>query len=381
MDSDELVVVSWILIFLLVLLIIIISLMLASAMEYINYFYGMINQQFGDVCSDVSPITYRESVYVPYQNGVYEKSLATALVDISFATSRSNCTSLLPIPNPPGFTHQLRIEGIAPISRETLMFAYIFWNTDSAIISFTGTEFNSVWKSDLQFQQVAPIALNGYKPGVLVHKGFYDIYVSIRDQLWNWWNNNGSHIRTLYITGHSLGGALSTICGYDFADVFINNIHANNSQHCNHHNHCDKNHHNHCNNHHNHCDNHHNHCDNHHNHDKNHTVCINNDKGEDDTRCLIRYKPIHYSFAAPRSGNIEYVNVFNERLPTSIRVNNTEDIIPALPPAVIKNEIYEQTGGNLPFTSALDTIQNNHSRAYIDHLPECAQVAKCHINN
>lgn len=91
-------------------------------------FISAFNQQFDLFCETLPPLTYREEVYIPYENGVYEKPLAIALMDISTNTSISNCSNILPIPNPPGFTHQLRVEGLEPINGAKLMFAYIFWN-------------------------------------------------------------------------------------------------------------------------------------------------------------------------------------------------------------------------------------------------------------
>ena len=277
-------------------------------------FIRRFNEHLSEFCANLPPITYRESVYLPFDNGTYERRLAIALSDIAFNTSKANCANILPLPNPPGFDNQLRVEGADPINGQSVMFAYIFWNsvTRQAVISFTGTELISEWQSDLQFEQVAPTSLNGYENGVLVHKGFYDIYLAIRGQLWEWWGENSSSITTLYVTGHSLGAALSTICAYDFAhtpDSFI-----------------------------------------------------------------------HYSFAAPRSGNSKYAQVFNLRVPQSLRVNNTEDIIPQLPPATWQGLNYEQTGGNVPFTISLPGLIEDHIQAYTEHLPICPQVAPCHID-
>lgn len=197
------------------------------------------------------------------------------------------------------------------------------------------------WEADIDYAQVAPTVLNGYKDGVLVHEGFYNIYKSIRDILWTWWNKNSYWVKTLYITGHSLGGALSTICAYDFAEVFLDRecgINACNSRKCN--------------------------------------PNIVDECGDE---CLIMNLPIHYSFAAPRSGNSLYAQTFNERLPTSIRVNNSEDAVPQLPPASWLGYNYEHTGNNLPFTISLASLSEDHIQAYSQHLPECAQVAQCYI--
>jgi triacylglycerol lipase len=302
----------------------------------INNFISKYNENFEQDCNALQPITYRNNVYIPIENGVYEKSLADALYDISINTTNAQCTNILPLPNPPTFTHQLRVEGISPINGNLTMYGYIFWNKNhnKVAFSFAGTEILSQVYSDLQIKQIAPTLLNGYKDGVLVHQGFYNIYLSIRNILWNWWNDNKSWVKTFYITGKSLGGALSIICGYDFANVFkelkcINKLPACNSQ-------------------------------------------TGSNK--------IKNLPIQYSFASPRTGNVLFANIFNKRLKTTIRINNTEDIIPQLPPAKIDDYIYEQTKGSVPFTLALSSLLDNHTISY-NNLPICSQVAPCFITN
>lgn len=273
--------------------------------EYGKYtLYRTIDAEFDNFCKTAVPIVYRESIYRPKINGVYEKALAVGLFDIALNTTKSNCNYLLPMLNPPGFDEQLRVEGLDPITNRPHMFGYIFWNLDTgqAVISFTGTLTISTVLLDMHYVQVPASSINGYEDDVLCHSGFYNIYMSIRNILWTWWQNNGSHIRNLYITGYSLGGALSTLCAFDFADAV----------------------------------------------------------------------PIHYSFAAPRSGNIRYADVFDQRVPISLRINNTEDIIPQLPLASMGTLdtvfIYKHTGGNLPFTYS-GTLSENHLDAYIDYLP------------
>jgi len=272
----------------------------------------LFTEAFDNYCENLSPIKYRQEVYIPIKNGVYERKLAVAMFDIASNTGKSNCANILPLPNPPGFTQQLRVEGSEPINGQILMFAYIFWDRtlEHAVISFTGTDYISEWISNLDFKQVPAVDLNGYVDGVLVHRGFYLIYLSIRNKLWNWWNENSSWVKNLYITGYSLGGALATICGYDFGDVFPDHV------------------------------------------------------------------PIHYTFGAPRSGNNEYSDNFNSRMQyQSLRINNIQDIVPQIPLPVQDGYVYDQTGGSVPFNASLSNLALNHTVAYFSFLPICPDAA------
>lgn len=312
-------------------------------------FVQQVNQHLNQLCDNSPVLQYSQILTIPIRNGYYEKDLALSLITIAVNTSRANCFTSGAIDNPVGFTNQLRINGIEPVSGTEVMFAYIFWNNDThtAIISYSATELVSEWESDLEFPQVIPYGINGYKDGILMHEGFYNIYISVRSQLWNWWTSNGANINTLYITGHSLGGALSTVCAFDFADVFLDkdcDAMSYNSQEC-----LDTN-----------------------------PICMPNDDIDNDP-CRIQKLPIHYSFASPRVGNPLFVQTFKERLPTSIRVNNTEDVIPQLPLAQQQQYTYEQTFGSVPFTVSLGSLGDNHSIAYYYHLPLCPEVAGCNI--
>lgn len=315
----------------------------AAFYAYLLYLQRTFMEQFSQssrTCADVGTITYREPVYVPQTNGVYEKNLAIALLDISINTTKANCASVLPLQNPPGFNQQLRIEGIEPFSGKQNMFAYIFWDRSRqhAVISFTGTASKTVGHTNLQYQQVAPSTLNGYEPGILCHEGFYSIYNSVRASLWDWWNQNKSWVRTLYITGHSLGGALSTLCSFDFATITNPSTPTTN-------------------------------------------INLNPTNPNPSPNPTPSTELVHYSFAAPRVGNTGFVQSFMDRVPTTLRVNNTEDAIPQLPPAKISDYIYSQSGGNIPFTVSLDSLSQDHIEAYINYMPTHSEVGRCLHNN
>jgi len=272
-----------------------------------NNFFRMIEQANAVACQEAVTPSYTHTVTTPRVNGQYQQDLALALWQIDEAVSDSNCTKLLPIPTPPPFTHQLRLEVNDPSDCQLRMFAYIFWNQNGqACFSFTGTFFAGQWLDDFHFRQVPATKLNGYECGVDVHTGFYQIYIRVRCELWKWWQTYDSSIRELYISGHSLGGALSTLCAFDFADVDA--------------------------------------------------------------------KLIHYSFAAPRSGNVKYSEVFDQRVPQSLRIYNTEDIVVAVPLATFEGVTYQHTSvesGSVPFTKSLGSIKDNHIKAYNNYMPKC----------
>lgn len=217
-------IILWCMIFVVITIIIFYVFLYYELNNLPNTIIDALSTRFDNPCQLSFPLTYREPVYVPEKNGVYEKKLATALLDTSFMTSSANCTTILPIMNPPGFDEQLRIEGLVPISNDWAMIAYIFWNqqTGQAIFAFTGTERKSLWQADARYHQIPPTSLNHYSQGMLMHEGFYGVYMSVRQQLWNWQSEN-SWVKDLFITGHSLGGALSAICAFDFSD--FNPIH------------------------------------------------------------------------------------------------------------------------------------------------------------
>ena len=143
------------------------------------------------------------------------KDLGKYFMELSYNVEASNCINLggLP-PIPKGFENRIQIKGIS-YDGIVRPFAYIFTKPKIALIIFTGTVFVDEWIEDLDLSQTAPIALKGYKKGVLCHSGFYNIYSTLQKQIRDEVINLGSV--SIYISGHSLGGALATLCAYDLA--------------------------------------------------------------------------------------------------------------------------------------------------------------------
>lgn len=92
-------------------------------------------------------------------------------------------------------------------------FGFILETDDNIVIAFRGTSSPVDWIADMiARQQKFPFVRNaGW-----THEGFTAIYRSARKQIFAILNRLPGH-KKLYITGHSLGGALATLCAIDVA--------------------------------------------------------------------------------------------------------------------------------------------------------------------
>lgn len=92
-------------------------------------------------------------------------------------------------------------------------FGFILESQDSVLIAFRGTKSDPDWISDAQvYQRTYPYATSKCQ----VHDGFLSIYESCRDEIMNIYKTRSTN-KKLYITGHSLGGAIATLHALDAA--------------------------------------------------------------------------------------------------------------------------------------------------------------------
>lgn len=81
-----------------------------------------------------------------------------------------------------------------------------------AIIAFRGSQQIRDWLTDLNAWQVE-YPYENRDTSIRVHKGFMNSYRSVRAQIHNFIAEND--VKVVHVCGHSLGGALATLCSVD----------------------------------------------------------------------------------------------------------------------------------------------------------------------
>ncbi|HWD21062.1 MAG TPA: lipase family protein [Verrucomicrobiae bacterium] len=79
-------------------------------------------------------------------------------------------------------------------------------------LAFRGTVDWKNWRTDLDCEKVAWDAVH---PECKVHRGFLTAWLAVRDQVRDWVEKAGPATRAIYLTGHSLGGALAMLAAAD----------------------------------------------------------------------------------------------------------------------------------------------------------------------
>jgi triacylglycerol lipase len=123
--------------------------------------------------------------------------------------SMSNQAYLTPVEAEASY-HTLGFEKITPVV-EGSMIGYVASGKDVTVIAFRGTNAREIsdWIANLD-------CLSTDTQYGAIHKGFYNAYQSLKPQIVTLIGE--SKPKHLWITGHSLGGALALACAYDLIE-------------------------------------------------------------------------------------------------------------------------------------------------------------------
>jgi|688.fasta_scaffold09444_23 hypothetical protein len=235
----------------------------------------------------------------------YSHDIASFLLTLCENVGMRNCTTD-DIPVPEGFDPNYVL---LTVPYEKPVYGCIFYD----IVSFT---LILVWSgtSDLKMMEedsnAVPVTMEGTDPldRINVHRGFMNVYEKVKKEsnLINVLQNYFENYPCNYfiITGNSLGGGVSYISAFDLENS-------------------------------------------------------------------IELPPtVVYTFGSPRAGNIQFSNYFRnpKYIVSNMRILNTEDIVPTLPPPAPKVH-YTHLGVPISFTYNSGSVVGNHIPCYFDNLP------------
>lgn len=163
-----------------------------------------------------------------------------------------------------------------------------------------------------------------------VHVGFFRVYASVRDEVvallqerLEVCSREGKRAR-VYVTGHSLGGAMASLCALDLASMGGSSATSASS---------------------------------------------------------VLRDPVVFTFGSPRIGNASFRSIYNVLVPSTFRVVGGRDIVPTLPPSIryrqIGREVWLDDAGELTFVMSWamrhilpprDCVQHHLMSSYFDLL-------------
>lgn len=87
-------------------------------------------------------------------------------------------------------------------------------NANTLVIAFRGSQQPKDWVNDFDGWHTV-IPYGNFESDIRVHQGFLKCYKSVRDEILCYIEAKKDKIKNIYVTGHSLGGALSLLCAVD----------------------------------------------------------------------------------------------------------------------------------------------------------------------
>ncbi len=147
----------------------------------------------------------------------FSKGLALFLANCCLqAYNQFNFKEVFSIPD----NYTLLSSIIAAPAKTLNSYGYIMESEQSIVIAFRGSISNPDWIADAAILQTDfPYTRTRLK----IHSGFAAIYTACRQQIISVLRNSSSS-KQLFVTGHSLGGALAVLCALDAA---VNTVHRN----------------------------------------------------------------------------------------------------------------------------------------------------------
>ena len=178
-------------------------------------------------CGEIYCLANIVDLPIPDQKDqIFNVKVARFLADLIVRISRA-------VSEPFTEPHTLKNELLMYDSQKNPIFGVLWSNDDIAYIAFRGTMETQEWMQNFTYRQTPfpksnkmkqqhALFLNNSKNSPNIHSGFLDVYNNFRNDLIN--KLKQLKPKQILIGGHSLGGAISTICGLDLKILGYNTI-------------------------------------------------------------------------------------------------------------------------------------------------------------
>lgn len=214
--------------------------------------------------------------------------------------------------NPPEFDIIIPIDTTSFFEKVNALWFCYSTKLNIMILCFTSTYTNSLFLVDINYLHQDSKIVNNLCNGFKIHGGFLAFYLSFRDKMLEIINKYYNKNTKLYISGFSLGGAISTLAALDLYKYKINDYVIDNFT--------------------------------------------------------------HNSFASPRIFNIIGANHFDSLNISSQRIYNDSDIVPSLPFPIMISSIkslviqdFMHIGKSISFNDNMGNYYDNHILSYLKY--------------
>ena len=184
---------------------------------------SLLQQFYKDM--NLSKFNYKEQKwnYVITSQLLSDYETAQMLFEFSHNVSICNCNKLQL--TPPNFDVIIPINTISFFENVNALWFCYSTNLNIMLLCFTSTYTNSLFLVDVNYLHQDPITINNICTGFKIHGGFLSFYLAFRNKMMETIQKYYNKDTKLFISGFSLGGAISTLAALDLYKNFENITH------------------------------------------------------------------------------------------------------------------------------------------------------------